>query len=121
MKKFLTHSSILSVGLLTPFLIFAQGAAPTAEGLIGLLNQIQRVINATIPVLIGLAVLAFSWGIVKYLFSPDKEGGKKIMLWGIIAIFVMTSVWGLVGILRGTILPSSQDVYRSISVPEVSR
>lgn len=116
MKKFLKFSSIMSVGLLTPFFVFAQ---VNTSGIEGLLFSIQRVISLTIPVLIGLAVLAFSWGIVKYLFGSDKEGGKQMMIWGIIAIFVMTSVWGLVGILRSTIFGNNPDAVQQIPIPTI--
>lgn len=118
MKKFLKNSSIVSVGFLTPMLAFAN---VNTGGVLNLLNQAQQVIGATIPVLIGLAVLAFSWGIVKYLFGADKEDGKKIMIGGIIAIFVMTSVWGLVGILRGTIFGSNADNVQNIPIPTIPR
>ncbi len=33
--------------------------------------------------------------------SPgSKEEGKSIMIWGIVALFVMTSVWGIVRLIR---------------------
>ena len=34
--------------------------------------------------------------------GEDKETGKQIMIWGIIALFVMVSVWGLVNVLSNT-------------------
>lgn len=117
MKKFLKFSSIMSVGLLTPVFVFAQ---VNTGGIMSLLNSAQQVIAATIPVLIGLAVLAFSWGIVVYLFTGDKDKGKSIMIGGIIAIFVMTSVWGLVGILRSTVLPQgSNSDAQNIPIPRI--
>jgi hypothetical protein len=118
MKKFLRNSSIASVGLLTPVLAFAQ---VNTGGIMNLLNQVQQIIGATIPVLIGLAVLAFSWGIVMYLFGKDKDGAKSMMIWGIIAIFVMTSVWGLVGILRSTVFGTNQDSIQNIPIPTIPR
>lgn len=116
MKKFFKNSLIVSVGFLTPMFAFAQ---VNTGGIMSLLNSIQQIIGATIPVLIGLAVLAFSWGIVVYLFTGDKEKGKHIMIWGVIAIFVMTSVWGLVGILRSTIFGNNQDQIQNIPIPTI--
>ncbi|MEN9921256.1 MAG: hypothetical protein RLZZ517_234 [Candidatus Parcubacteria bacterium] len=117
MKKLLNKFSIGTVGFLTPALAFAAANdGVNVGGLIGLLGQIHQLISAAIPVLIALAVLAFMWGIVMYLFTGDKEKGKDMMLWGVIALFVMTSVWGLVGILRGSIF-NTNDSVQNVPLP----
>ncbi|HEY5588943.1 MAG TPA: hypothetical protein VIK86_08315 [Candidatus Paceibacterota bacterium] len=71
--------------------------------------------NAVIPLLIGLAVTAFVYGIIQFFLNPDNEekrkAGKSYMLWGIIALFVMVSFWGLVGILSNTFTPGGTTVY----------
>ncbi|MEY4440476.1 MAG: hypothetical protein RLY49_102 [Candidatus Parcubacteria bacterium] len=119
MKKLLNKFSIGAVGFLTPALAFAanNGDAVSGKGIVYLLGQIHNIISAAIPVLIALAVLAFMWGIVMYLFTGDKEKGKDMMLWGVIALFVMTSVWGLVGILRGTLFGTGDDPYQKVNIP----
>jgi len=115
MKKILQNASIVSVGLLTPFFAFAQ------SGVLNLLNQVQVIISAIIPVLIGLALLAFMFGVLKYIFGK-KEEGKTTMLWGIVALFVMTSVWGLVSIVRTTIVPDgATNQLRSQDIPQAPR
>lgn len=58
--------------------------------------------------LIALTVLTFLYGLMKYMYkgqSSDtaRSEGRKLMLWGIIGLFVMTSVWGLVTILASVI------------------
>lgn len=55
------------------------------------------------PMAFILALLAFFWGVFKYIRNSgnDKDEGKKIMFWGVIALFVMSSVWGLVYFIRG--------------------
>ncbi len=67
--------------------------------------------NSVIPLLMTLAVAGFVYGIIKFFLNPDseekKKEGKSFMVWGLIAIFVMVSVWGLVGILRNTFLPNN--------------
>lgn len=72
-----------------------------------LYEQIINIINRAVSVVIALAVLGFAWGIVKVLFNPDnehiKKEGKSYMLYGIITLFVMTSIWGLVNILSSTL------------------
>ncbi len=65
-----------------------------------LLQAATGVINQLIVVVAGLAVLYFFWGLMKFIFHADSEDaqteGKNIMKWGIITLFVMTAVWGLV-------------------------
>ena len=56
--------------------------------------------------IIGIAVVAFLYGAVKYVGSAGDEQsrteGRQFMTWGIIAIFVMVSVVGIVQILVNT-------------------
>jgi hypothetical protein len=46
------------------------------------------------------------WGVVQYILNNEEEAkrekGKQFMLWGIIALFVMFSVWGLIKVLGNT-------------------
>ncbi len=119
MKKFLAKVSVATVGLLTPVFVFAQTVGDTTNGLLYLVNKFKQLIDAVIPVLIGVALLAFMWGILQYLFGK-KEDGKSFMIWGVIALFVMTSVWGLVSIVRSTILPNNQsNTLRGADIPRV--
>lgn len=66
---------------------------------------IGGILRPLVPLLIGLAVVVFIYGVLVLIFSEGgdkKEDGKKYMFWGIIGIFVMVSVWGLVAILQST-------------------
>jgi hypothetical protein len=80
-----------------------------------LFEKTLSLINMTMYVIIALAVMGFMWGIVKTLFNSDNEIAKKegraFMLYGVITLFVMTSVWGLVYLLRQTFdIPDQNDV-----------
>lgn len=64
------------------------------------------IMKALVPLAFALALVLFIWGVIKYVINADneakrKEGGKFI-LWGIVALFVMLSVWGLVAVLSNT-------------------
>ena len=66
---------------------------------------IGGILRPLVPLLIALAVVFFIYGVIISVFSEGgekKEEGKQYMLWGIVGIFVMVSVWGLVAILQGT-------------------
>lgn len=63
-------------------------------------------ISTVVPLLFTLATVAFLWGIIQYFLNPDNEekrkNGKSYMVWGLIALFVMISMWGIVGVLTKT-------------------
>lgn len=55
-------------------------------------------------ILLGLIVLVFLWGLMKYMYKGQgsdtaRAEGRKLMLWGVIGIFVVTSWIALVTIL----------------------
>ena len=55
------------------------------------------------PIAFAAALLFFFWGLAQYVLAAGNEegkvDGKTKMLWGIIALFVMASVWGIVGFI----------------------
>lgn len=65
--------------------------------------------------MISFGVVFFLFGVVKYIKSGDDAEGvaaaKNVMIYGIIGLFVMVSMWGLVNILVNTFqLNNSQNV-----------
>lgn len=64
------------------------------------------IIKSVVPLLFTLATVGFIWGIIQYFLNPDNEekrkAGKSFMIWGLIALFVMISMWGIVGVLSNT-------------------
>lgn len=86
-----------------PILVFAQGF----RGILDLINGGQTIVGALIRVVSGIALLVFIWGLVKYIFAQGNEGskadGKKIMLGGVIALFVLFSVWGIIAFIGGNL------------------
>ncbi len=56
-----------------------------------------------LKLLLAIIVLVFMYGLMKYMFKGQgsdtaRAEGRKLMLWGIIGIFVITSLWGIVAI-----------------------
>lgn len=68
------------------------------------LNRIGTILSSFTLILAGLALLYFFWGLIKFIVrAGDEEGrkeGKKAMMWGIMALFVMVSIWGIVTLLQ---------------------
>lgn len=98
MKKYI----IAGASFLLPAIAFAQ--VPTGTYLSGILSLITNLIQTATPIVIGLAMLFFLYGLMRFVLAAGnedaKDTGKRIMIWGIIALFVMVSVWGLVQLLN---------------------
>lgn len=100
MKKIhvLTASSLL---LALPFFASAQ-----VRSIDGLIRWVQNTIDILVPVLIAIALIAFFWGLVKYIWAAGdgdaQKQGKSIMVAGIIGLFLMVGIWGVIGILENT-------------------
>jgi len=77
------------------------------EGASNLLTGAGNVIGLLIPLAFGLSVLFFFWGVAKFILTSGdpkaKQQGKNIMVWGVIAIFVISSIWGIVGFINTAI------------------
>ena len=97
MKKLNKNILILAAILLIPISTFAGGLDDVLNTISGLLDLVKNLIFA-------LAFIAFFYGLLKFIFSEgeDKEKGKSVMIWGIIALFIMFSIWGIIGILQST-------------------
>ncbi|MDO8505185.1 MAG: hypothetical protein Q7S48_01220 [bacterium] len=57
-------------------------------------------ILTALPIISSLAFLVFVWGLVKFIFrigGDEKavEDGKKLMIWGLVALFVLLSYMGI--------------------------
>ncbi len=58
-----------------------------------------------VPLIFTLALIYFILGVIKYVVSDsekDKAKGRQFMIWGIVALFAMVSVWGLVKVIGNT-------------------
>ncbi|NLE07128.1 MAG: hypothetical protein GX627_00720 [Parcubacteria group bacterium] len=84
--------------ILIPSFAFAQFSV-SSKILFALRNMITQTI---IPIVFSLALLMFFWGMVKYIKDEGqgKAEGRKLMMWGVIALFVMSTIWGLVAFVR---------------------
>ena len=69
----------------------------------GIITKItSEILNPAIKLLFAAATVMFVFGIVKYIYAAGEgqaQLGKKIMLNGIIGLFVMASAYGIVTIL----------------------
>lgn len=73
-----------------------------STGIIGLLNTVA------VPIIFAFAFAAFVWGVVNYFFlhggeEAKREEGRKFVLWGLLGMVVLFSVWGFVNIVLSTL------------------
>ena len=87
-----------------PYIAYAE--AVRLNNIKDVLNFAKELINRTIPLIFSIALVWFLWSIAQYLRSSEagkKEDARQLMLWGIVILFVMVSVWGFVNILVTTV------------------
>jgi hypothetical protein len=86
--------ALITVALALPVVSFAQQLTNLTQ----LVTSIGNIVNLLIPIMFALALLGFFYGLVMYIFGKEdnKDQAKKTMIWGVIALFVMAAVWGLV-------------------------
>lgn len=63
-------------------------------------------VTTLIGIVGAIALLVFFWGLAKFIFrvGGDEKAvdeGKTLMKWGLAALFVMFSVWGLIAFFQG--------------------
>lgn len=103
LNKTLKTGSILS--LFAPVLVFA-----AASDFKGIIEIIIGLIKSLVPLVVALTLLVFIWGIFQLVRTNDEDARKEaiaVITYGIVALFVMVSVWGLVSILTSTFFSGS--------------
>lgn len=93
-----TQLTLLTALFLTgPFVAYAQGATE-------LVRNIRGELGMFVAVGIGFAMTVFILGMIGFLAaSGDQqahEKGRKRMVWGIVGLFFMVSVWGIVNVIQ---------------------
>jgi hypothetical protein len=113
MKKFILASLAAA-----PVFAFAQQLGNVET----FMRSIGRLIDLALPMVVALALLGFFYGLAKFVFNAGDDGAREearsIMIWGVIALFVMVSVWGLVQFL-GNALGITPGATGSPTVPTV--
>ncbi len=66
--------------------------------------SIGNIVALLIPIMIGLAMLYFFYGLIQYIKKPESKEGTKTMIAGIISLFIMVSIWGIVRLVQSAVL-----------------
>ena len=102
-------AGLLGLMAVLPTIVSAQsgGVAYDFASLVGLFISM---IKTVVPLIVGLTLLYFIWGIFQLVRSNSEDARKEavgLITYGIVALFVMVSVWGLVSVLTSTFFGTS--------------
>ncbi len=123
MKKFIAQSIALAS-------VFAPAAVFAAQ-----LNNVNDVVgtatnlgNTFITILISFAVIWIIWNIVRYLIMGGEDAAKRAeagnaILYGVIGLVVILSIWGLVRIFRSSFVTNdnvpTSNFPKTIPAPQI--
>lgn len=70
-----------------------------------LTDRLADTVDTLIPLVLALAVLFFLWSLAQFirgLSQGDTQlaDGKRKLIWGTITLFVMVSIWGIIGLVQ---------------------
>jgi uncharacterized membrane protein len=78
-----------------------------------LANAYTVILQPIIFLLFAVAFVVFFWGIVESIRDSEDENGrakgKQSILWGILGMVIMVSVFGIIRIITGTIGAENPD------------
>lgn len=96
--------------VLTPMLALAA----TPKNFKELADIFATMMNWTITLLITAGIVIYFWGAVMQIMnnagSEDSSEMRKFLLTGLIVIFVMVSIWGILGLLQNTFFQGSSSL-----------
>ena len=110
------------VALLLPAVAFAEAARTFQE----LAADVVEILDATTAVLIVAGIVVYFYGISTNILNFSDDAAEKVrtyFFWGIIVLFVMVSIWGILRLLQNTLFggsfnnPAAGEVQTSSSDP----
>lgn len=83
----------------------------TPQTLTQFIERITDLLLAAVPVLVALSFLFFLWGVATFMLNTSDEGkrkeGKTRMIWGMVVLFVIVSLGGLLAVVENTFFNTS--------------
>lgn len=95
------YTAIFATMLFAPLLAFAQPS--NFEDFAGIIINIG---NNLALLFITAAFAAFLWGVARTILHADsadeREKGKKTMAYGLVSLFIISALWGIMALSRNT-------------------
>jgi hypothetical protein len=71
-----------------------------------LMQIIINLLAKAMGVFYAAAIAAFFWGVALFVFNAQddkkQENGRQWMKWGIIALFILITLWGIMGFIMNS-------------------
>jgi multisubunit Na+/H+ antiporter MnhE subunit len=101
---------IASLAVLAPSVALAQTTAITDVN--SLYYKLQGISNLIIGLLIAFAVVWIIISVVRFIMASGEERAERrsSILWGIVGLAIILSIWGLVAILTNTFAVSNNSI-----------
>lgn len=87
----------------------------TSEGLAGPVYFLLDIFNQLVPVFVAGATVLFMLGVVRYIYSEGEHKDRSLMLWSLVVLFIMLSMWGTLRLLCSTFTGSASCGSKSTS------
>lgn len=95
----------------------ALAAAPSS--LRELVGQIVEILNRATAVLVAAALVVFLFGAAYNMIRAGERGSaalRQFLVWGVIILFVMVSIWGILNLLENTLFNSDSSATADPSI-----
>lgn len=123
MKEKIYKAVALSVPtgiMLFPLITLAQNVSTVDSWFASIENWVSR----AIPILIGVALIVFIWGLIQYINAGDddakKKGARGTIIYGVIILAAIVGVWGLVNFVLDTIGVDTGTTVPTPGIPGIS-
>ncbi len=88
---------------LLPLCAFAAGNTSIQSQLIVFLGFVN---NVLVPLIFSIAFLFLIWGFAKFFIfkgstEEGRDSGKRLLLYGVLGLVIMISIWGIVRMAMG--------------------
>ncbi len=93
---------LAALTLFAPSLASARAPRTFAE----LANLIVTILDSAAGLLVLAGIVIYFYGLSTNILKMKDEGGEKMrsyFVWGIIVIFIMVSIWGILSLLQNTL------------------
>ncbi len=91
----------LTLTVSLPVFAFAQSYDSDLFGLAEYAKDLVK--NTVLYLIFSLAIIFFLWNIFRYITNKDKiQTSKNYIIWGLIALTVMFTVYGLIALIAQT-------------------
>ncbi len=92
-----------------PFILTAYASVDTT------IRQVNKqIVNPLIILMFAIAAIYFAYGLFEYIKDSDsadgREKGKQHIIWGLVGMFIMVSVFFIMDLILGTLGISSQQI-----------